>query len=93
MKLAKPDKFAIGGIDLEQKHPFTPHEIKVEEGDTLYVFSDGYADQFGGERGKKIMVGNLQKLLGQIYTKPMEEQREILLNHFNDWKGDHGTNR
>lgn len=88
-EIVKPDKFAIGGIDLEQKHPFTPHEIKVKEGDSLYVFSDGYADQFGGERGKKMMVGNLQKLLGQIYTKPMDEQREILLKNFNDWKGDH----
>lgn len=88
-EIVKPDKFAIGGIDLEQKHPFTPHTIDVYPGDVLYTFSDGYADQFGGDRGKKMMVGNLQKLLGQIYTKPMEEQREILLDHFNNWKGEH----
>ncbi|MCD6066440.1 MAG: rsbU 7 [Bacteroidetes bacterium] len=88
-EIVKPDKFAIGGIDLEQKHPFTPHEIQLYPGDVLYTFSDGYADQFGGDRGKKMMVGNLQKLLAQIYIKPMDEQREILIKHFNNWKGEH----
>lgn len=55
----------------------------------MYTFSDGYADQFGGDRGKKMMVGNLQKFLANIYLKPMAEQRELLLDHFNAWKGEH----
>lgn len=88
-EIVKPDKFAIGGIDLEQKHPFTHHEIQLYPGDVLYTFSDGYADQFGGDRGKKMMVGNLQKLLAKIYSKPMDEQQEILTKHFHDWKGEH----
>ncbi|MFL5752349.1 MAG: two-component regulator propeller domain-containing protein [Bacteroidia bacterium] len=85
----KADKFPIGGIDMEHKKEFTNHTLQMAKGDTIYVFSDGYADQFGGDRGKKMMVGNLQKLLSQIYTKPLSEQREILYRHFLDWRGEH----
>jgi serine phosphatase RsbU (regulator of sigma subunit) len=53
----------------------------------VYLFSDGYADQFGGARGKKFMVGNMQKLINEIYTKSVEEQKSLLNNAFHEWKG------
>ncbi|MGZ4078358.1 MAG: hypothetical protein ACXVDW_12810, partial [Bacteroidia bacterium] len=57
-------------------------------GDIIYIFSDGYADQFGGTKGKKFMVGNMQKLVAEIYQKPVKEQEKLLLNNFLEWKGE-----
>ena len=51
----KATKKAIGGLTDDKQH-FDSHEIKLQEGDTFYIFTDGYADQFGGERGKKLMT-------------------------------------
>lgn len=85
----KPNKFAIGGLELESKREFSHHEIQINKGDCVYVFTDGYADQFGGERGKKFMVGSLQKAIEQVYQKPMQEQRNFLQNEFLNWRGEH----
>jgi serine phosphatase RsbU (regulator of sigma subunit) len=88
-ELIKADKFPIGGLEMdnENKRQFTNHSIPVEKGDLIYIFSDGYADQFGGPRGKKFMVGNMQKLVAGIYQKPVQEQEKLLLQSFLDWKG------
>jgi serine phosphatase RsbU (regulator of sigma subunit) len=59
----------------------------VEKGDTIYIFSDGYADQFGGERGKKYKSKNFKEYLISIQDKSMLDQRELLLQEFLDWKG------
>ncbi len=88
-EIIKATKFPIGGIELEEKREYTNHSIQLNKGDVFYVFSDGYADQFGGDRGKKMMLGNLQKLLARIYSEPMTKQKEILHKHFSDWKGEH----
>jgi len=82
----KSDRQPIG-IHLKEK-PFTNHSILLNEGDCLYIFSDGYADQFGGEKGGKFKTKNLKHLLLSIHKKPMAEQNEILEKTFNDWKGD-----
>ncbi len=88
-EMIKANKFPIGGLEMENevKRTFTNHSIKVEKGDTIYIFSDGYADQFGGPKGKKFMVGNMQKLASDIYQKPIKEQEQLFLKSFLDWKG------
>lgn len=89
-EMIKANKFPIGGMELHEneKRKFTNHSIPVEKGDMIYVFSDGYADQFGGDRGKKFMVGNMQKLVAEIQDKPVKEQEQRLLRAFEDWKGE-----
>jgi serine phosphatase RsbU (regulator of sigma subunit) len=54
-----------------------------------YMFSDGYADQFGGEKGKKFMVKRFHDLLGTIHRKTAEEQRLALKNNFEEWRSNH----
>ena len=83
-----PDKNAIGSFDLNGQS-FTDHRIQLEAGDMVYIFSDGYADQFGGEKGKKFLYRRFRELLVQICAHPMEEQREKLQAAFNDWRGAH----
>jgi serine phosphatase RsbU (regulator of sigma subunit)/ligand-binding sensor domain-containing protein len=75
------------GIHYGIEEPFTNHEIKLVKGDTLYMFSDGFPDQFGGPEGSKYKKSNLKKLFGQIYASSMEEQRSIIEQTFNEWKG------
>ena len=89
-EMIKANKFPIGGLEMENevKRMFTNHTIPVEKGDVVYVFSDGFADQFGGSRGKKFMLGNMQKLVSGIYQKPIQEQKTILQNAFIEWKGE-----
>lgn len=69
-------------------HPFTGHEISLKPGDNLYLFSDGYADQFGGPRGKKFKYLPLKKLLVSISGKEMHQQGLQLDREFEQWKGD-----
>ncbi len=85
----KPDKMAIGG-DHENHHSksFTNNIIKLQKDDNIYMFTDGYADQFGGELGKKFKYKSFQKLLLEIQDNTMDEQKHILHYHFQQWKGD-----
>jgi len=57
------------------------------KGDTIYLFSDGYVDQFGGEKGKKFKIQALRNLLLTIQSKSMKEQKLIIENNFEKWKG------
>ncbi len=84
----KGDRMPIG-IHLNFDLPFMDNPpIDVNKGDMVYLFSDGYADQFGGPHNKKFRYKQFQDLLIDIHTKPMNTQREILLKTFMDWKGD-----
>ena len=85
----KGDRFAIGRsvTDVQEKN-FTNHIIKIQEGDTIYLFSDGYADQFGGEAGKKFKSAPMKELLLKIQDKKMEEQKNILNYKIETWRGD-----
>lgn len=67
---------------------FVQHEVKLTKGDAVYLFSDGYADQFGGEKEKKFKYNQLKELLKTIHTEPMSKQKEILESVFRSWKGD-----
>jgi serine phosphatase RsbU (regulator of sigma subunit)/HAMP domain-containing protein len=84
----QPDKNAIGSFDLNGKS-FTDHRIQLEAGDMVYIFSDGYADQFGGEKGKKFLYRRFRELLLSISSRPVDEQRKALQEAFNEWRGAH----
>jgi len=83
----KADRMPIG-IHLKMDDDFTNHVINYNSGDVIYLFSDGYVDQFGGERGRKLKSVKFQELLLNIKTKPMAEQKEILNKFLNKWRGD-----
>jgi CheY-like chemotaxis protein/serine phosphatase RsbU (regulator of sigma subunit) len=70
--------------------PFTRHDIDLMTHDILYIFSDGYIDQFGGEKGFKFLSNNFRELLLRIHQKSMTEQNIILLDAFKKWKGNRG---
>jgi len=82
----KPNKMPIAIY--EKMDNFTTHEIQLEKGDQLYMFSDGFADQFGGPKGKKFKYKPFKKLLLENADKPMFEQKEILNKAFENWRGD-----
>ncbi len=79
------NKQGIGGI--REKTPFINHTVQLQKGDSLYIFSDGYADQFGGPKGKKIMRKQFKKILIDGVEKNANEQRETLKDTFVKWKG------
>jgi len=81
----KPDKQPIGKY-LTNK-PFTNHEIEVMKGDRLYLFTDGFADQFGGESGKKLKYKQFKQLLLSVQHLTMDEQKNALQDFFFNWKG------
>ncbi len=83
------DKFPIGGLQFGAEHQFTNHVVKLSQGDTVYLSSDGFADQFGGEFGKKFMVKRFNELLVSIQNKSMKEQEATLDHTFTSWCGDH----
>ncbi len=83
----KGDKMPIG-IQVNEKASFTNHIIPMRPGDTLYIFSDGYADQFGGEDGGKFKIRHFKQLLLDIHRKPMAEQKKILEEVLLRWMGD-----
>ena len=66
---------------------FKNNEIDIQKGDMLYTFSDGYQDQFGGEKGSKFMIKKLKQLMIEICEKPVEEQHQILDETIENWKG------
>lgn len=84
----KGDKQPIGAVDLIAHKPFTNHTFKLNKGDSLYVFTDGYADQFGGPDGKKYKYKRLKELILSIQEKNMQEQMQILDKEFIAWKGE-----
>jgi serine phosphatase RsbU (regulator of sigma subunit) len=81
----KADKQPIGKFDNQQS--YTTHTIDLQKGDSIYIFSDGYVDQFGGEKGKKFKAKAFRELLLSIQDKPMEDQKLIIDKTFETWKG------
>jgi ligand-binding sensor domain-containing protein/serine phosphatase RsbU (regulator of sigma subunit) len=80
------DRQPIGSF--EYSKPFKSHEIKLKKGDSIYVFSDGFMDQFGGERGKKYKSLKFQDFLLSIQEENMRKQRELLNKEIEEWKGE-----
>jgi serine phosphatase RsbU (regulator of sigma subunit) len=87
VSVIKGDRYSIGGIQKEAERRFTPHTIKVDKPTCFYIFSDGYTDQFGGEKGRSFLLKNFKELLLSIHKEPMEKQRQMLADHFMEWKG------
>lgn len=83
----KPDKQPIGKFF--EDRPFVTHNVSLQKDDVFYLFSDGYADQFGGKSGKKFMTKQLYNLLLNIAEKPMKEQKKILHQTLIAWQGNY----
>lgn len=81
-----PNKFPIGGQHVFHKI-FNAHTIELKENDCIYMFTDGFCDQFGGPKGKKFMKKQFLEILLRIHTMDMKDQMKILSNSFKDWKG------
>lgn len=88
MTVIKGDKYPIGGVQFQLDRNYISHEVDLSEPIMLYLFSDGYQDQFGGEKSEKFMSKNFKILLQEIHEKPVEEQKQILDEKFKAWKGD-----
>jgi len=86
-KLIKADRMEIGGEKNTLTKEFTLHTFPLEEIDFFYIYSDGYQDQFGGEKNKKITAPKFRELLKQVHQKTPEEQQDFLSKYLEDWKG------
>lgn len=82
----KGDKMPVGKHE-KDTIPFTLHHFTLQTGDLVYTLTDGYADQFGGERGKKFTTKRLRELLLNIAHEPMARQKQTLNEVFDRWKG------
>ncbi len=80
----KPDRMPIGAYIKE--YPFTNHVLSMDAGDIIYLFSDGYVDQFGGEKFEKYKVSQFKDFILKHHKKPMEEQKDLLFNEFERWR-------
>lgn len=83
----KADRLPIGR-HVKDSEPFTLHSLQLKKGDLIYTFTDGFADQFGGENEKKLKSKHLQKYLLSISDLPVNEQKSNLMDFFNNWKGE-----
>ena len=90
LKEYKADRIPIGhtGESEQQQSNFTDHPIEIKEGDIVYIFSDGYADQIGGPNKKKFFYGPFKELFLSIHNLPMNEQKQKLDDTITSWKGD-----
>ena len=80
-------KRQIGG-GLSKDKTFTGETIQIQKGDQLYMFTDGITDQFGGEKNKKFKRDRLKKLLLEIASNSMKEQKDLIDQAFENWRGD-----
>ena len=88
LEVIKADKMPIGIHVTENTH-FTNHIIPYQKNDIIYLFSDGYADQFGGENGRKFMYKPFKNLLLSIHPEEMSRQMQLLEENFLAWKGNY----
>ncbi|NNM94218.1 MAG: SpoIIE family protein phosphatase [Bacteroidia bacterium] len=87
LEIINGDKQAIGIQSIENYKPYTNHSLDLQKGDTIYLFTDGFQDQFGGEKNKKYRGAKLREFLMAIQHKSMPEQKELLKQEFDSWKG------
>jgi serine phosphatase RsbU (regulator of sigma subunit)/HAMP domain-containing protein len=83
----KADKFAIGGYYEDPDKKYTNHTLQLEKNDYIYIFSDGYADQFGGPKGKKFMYKRFRDYLITLNGKSMPDQKQFLDTALEQWMG------
>ncbi|MBL4655831.1 MAG: SpoIIE family protein phosphatase [Bacteroidia bacterium] len=88
LKEIKADKVPIGGLQLEDHRKFANHTIKMPENSMFYIFSDGYIDQFGGDRNKKFMTRRFRNKLSEIQPLSIIDQRKALNEEIENWRGE-----
>lgn len=88
LEVIKGEKAGVSASDFDMKN-YTSHEVEILKGDTVYMSSDGYPDQFGGERIKKYSQRRFQELLLKLSSIPMNQQEDELDKEFREWKGEH----
>ena len=85
----RADRFSIGlKHELNTQNEYTNHSVSIKKGDMIYLFSDGYPDQFGGPNGKKFMYRRFRHMLLTIHKLPLQEQKDFLEKSIETWKGD-----
>ncbi len=84
--IKKGSFFPVGSNQYNTKKEYELHEINYKKGTKVYLFSDGFQDQFGGELGKKFMKKRFRELIYETRLENMDEQKQILLREFNKWK-------
>jgi len=84
----KGNRSSVGGESVIEKY-FDDQEYYLGEGDTIYMFSDGLPDQFGGAEGKKMKIARLKKLIEDVGDLSMEGQQEVIMKFYDEWKGSH----
>ncbi len=85
----RADRFSIGlKHELNTQKEYTNHSVSIKKGDMIYLFSDGYPDQFGGPNGKKFMYRRFRHMLLTIHKLPLQEQKDFLEKSIETWKGD-----
>ncbi len=90
VKTLEADMMPIGAFFITKDLPeFTLKTVQLQHGDTIYLTSDGYIDQFGGKRGKRFMASKFTQTLSQIATLPMTEQYDKLIEIHKNWRGDY----
>jgi serine phosphatase RsbU (regulator of sigma subunit)/ligand-binding sensor domain-containing protein len=82
----KGNRSSVGGESVNEKY-FDDQEYYLQEGDTIYLFSDGLPDQFGGPEGKKMKIARLKRIIEQVSRLPMDQQKETLSKYYIDWRG------
>jgi len=88
IEVIEGDMFSIGGLfTILQKPKFSNHEITIDRDMSIYIFSDGYQDQFGGDKNQKFMMNNFKELIFSLRNLPMEEQKQALLKEHLAWRG------
>lgn len=87
LRQVKGDKFSIGNHKLIKKKHFSTHRLHMQKGDTLYLFTDGYPDQFGGEESRKFLVKNFRNLLCDIHWRDLAFQEKTLEDRLDRWMG------
>ncbi len=86
----KPDKVPIGTRPLDGNfHQYVNHVLQINNNETFYIFTDGYADQFGGDKGRKLTTGRFKELLTGLSGDPQDIKRKRLLSHHRNWKGNY----
>ncbi|MGE0560653.1 MAG: PP2C family protein-serine/threonine phosphatase [Flavobacteriales bacterium] len=85
-KIIKGSNFPLGGWQIEENRNFEAHKIQLRKGEMVYLGSDGFQDQIGGEKSKKFGSRQLHELLVDIYSLPCEKQLMILKKKLKDWK-------
>ena len=88
LTILKGTKTSVGGRQLDLETHFNSVSTPLQKGDMIFMTSDGYPDQFGGDNNKKLLLGRFKKLLVEIAHKPCKEQKKEINNRLESWMGD-----